>query len=164
MRPTRPLRLVLDTNIVLDLLLFRDPGVTCLAQALDAGFAVGFTNEACLDELQHVLSQPQWGLDVVAQERNLVHYRRLAVPVTDGPESAEPPLPLCADPDDQKFLELARNARADCLVTKDKALLKLRRAKVGLNGFRIVTPADLERVLTGETVRWPNAAERGVSS
>lgn len=52
-------------------------------------------------------------------------------------------LPRCRDPDDQKFLELARDGAADFLVTKDKALLKLRRISRDPGGFRIVTPAAL---------------------
>ena len=46
-------------------------------------------------------------------------------------------LPRCRDGDDQKFLEAARDARAEFLVTKDKALLGLAAP------FRIVTPEGL---------------------
>ena len=56
--------------------------------------------------------------------------------VADG---EAPPLPRCQDRDDQKFLELAARAGADLLVSKDKALLKLRgRTRLG---FEIVKPA-----------------------
>lgn len=48
-------------------------------------------------------------------------------------------LPRCSDPDDQKFLVLADVALADCLLTRDKALLKLGRARYGLP-FRIAQP------------------------
>jgi predicted nucleic acid-binding protein len=34
-------------------------------------------------------------------------------------------LPVCKDRADQKFLEIARDAGASVLITKDKALLKL---------------------------------------
>jgi predicted nucleic acid-binding protein len=49
-------------------------------------------------------------------------------------------LPVCTDRDDQKFLELARDAQADILITKDKALLKLakRLAKAGM--FKVMQP------------------------
>ena len=49
-------------------------------------------------------------------------------------------LPRCSDPDDQKFMELARNARADWLITKDKALLKLGRKTMQVANFGIRTP------------------------
>jgi predicted nucleic acid-binding protein len=38
-------------------------------------------------------------------------------------------LPVCSDKADQKFLELARDAGAEVLITKDKALLKLARRR-----------------------------------
>jgi predicted nucleic acid-binding protein len=36
-------------------------------------------------------------------------------------------VPVCRDPDDQKFLTLAAGAGADCLVTRDRELLRLSR-------------------------------------
>ena len=52
-------------------------------------------------------------------------------------------LPKCSDPDDQKFLELARDCGADYLVTKDKALLALARRKTRPAPCRIVTPVTM---------------------
>jgi len=60
------------------------------------------------------------------------------------PERAR--LPVCRDRDDQKFLELAAAAGADCLVTKDRELLALsrrRKAQVGRSvPFRILHPDE----------------------
>jgi len=58
------------------------------------------------------------------------------------------PSPLaCTDLSDQKFLDLAHTARADWLVTKDKALLKLARRARAL-GLQIVEPgAAMSRAL-----------------
>jgi len=53
---------------------------------------------------------------------------------------ADIPLPLCKDPDDQKFLEIARDAHAECLITKDKALLKLARRTARAGLFTIIPP------------------------
>jgi hypothetical protein len=49
-------------------------------------------------------------------------------------------LPVCTDRDDQKFLEIARDADAQILVTKDKALLKLARKTAQAGMFRIMLP------------------------
>ena len=49
-------------------------------------------------------------------------------------------LPVCSDKDDQKFLEVARDADADILITKDKALLKLARKTAQAGMFRIMVP------------------------
>lgn len=133
------LRLVLDTNVVLDLLHFDDPGVAPIRRALQEGRASCVGNAACRDELAHVLSYPQFKIPEHEARRILDEYAALVRPCTNE-GAALPPLPPCRDPDDQKFLELAQAARADLLVTKDKALLALAR-KSGRLGFRIVPPA-----------------------
>ena len=57
------------------------------------------------------------------------------------------PLPVCGDPDDQKFLELARACGADFLITKDRELLVLARRKIRRAPFGIVTPAQLTAMI-----------------
>jgi predicted nucleic acid-binding protein len=54
-------------------------------------------------------------------------------------------LPRCSDPDDQKFLALAAAAGAAALVSKDRAVLKLRRRCAPW--FRILTPAEAAQTL-----------------
>lgn len=135
------MRLVLDTNTVLDLLYFRDPSVAPIMRALREGKAVCFTDRSCADELARVLAYPQFKLDAREARRLIDAYAALARPSDGHANTGLPPLPVCADPDDQKFLELARAAAADLLVTKDKALLALSRKKHRLSGLRIATPA-----------------------
>jgi predicted nucleic acid-binding protein len=56
-------------------------------------------------------------------------------------------MPRCSDPDDQKFLELAAASRAQLLVSKDRALLKLRRRCASL--FQVLTPVEAVHWLHG---------------
>lgn len=140
----RPARWVLDTNVVLDLLHFRDPRALPLLLALGERRATAFVTQAALCELQRVLGYAQFGLDAAAQRAILQRYRVLAVQVEVAP--GPPGLPRCSDPDDQKFLELAAAIAADTLVTRDRALLKLAR-RAGLD-LRIATPAETVRGLT----------------
>jgi predicted nucleic acid-binding protein len=51
-----------------------------------------------------------------------------------------PPLPRCRDADDQKFLELACAGNASVLLTRDDALLSLRRRTLRAGLFRICSP------------------------
>ncbi len=141
------LHLVLDTNVVLDLLHFDDPAVAPIRRALQAGRAACIGNAACRDELARVLSYPQFKIGDDEARRILDEYATLALPCESG-SAALPPLPQCRDPDDQKFLELAQAAKADLLVTKDKALLALAK-KSGRVGFRIATPAGAAELLEG---------------
>lgn len=135
--------IVLDTNVVLDLLHFNDPAVEPIREALRSGRAACFSNAACREEMAHVLSYPQFKIDNDEARRILDEYAALVQFCND---SASGTLPQCRDPDDQKFLELAQAARANLLVTKDKALLVLAK-KCGRLGFRIATPAGAAALL-----------------
>ncbi len=147
----RKRRLVLDTNIWLDWLVFGDTGVAHLRQLQGAGHVELLTDAACEAELARVLAYPfaKGVLDPSAQAAALAQYRRLTVRVDAAlppPERAR--LPQCRDPDDQKFLELAFVAGADALITKDRALLDIARRKKRQVGrtvsFGILTPQEFE--------------------
>ncbi|MDR2239357.1 MAG: putative toxin-antitoxin system toxin component, PIN family [Zoogloeaceae bacterium] len=145
------LRLALDTNVVLDLLHFSDAAAAPIERALREGRAVCFCDAACREELAQVLSRARFGISGGRIRHILDDYAALAQPCADCSAAAVvaaelPPLPLCRDPDDQKFLELARAARADFLVTKDKALLALAKKSARL-GFRIAAPETVATLL-----------------
>jgi putative PIN family toxin of toxin-antitoxin system len=142
-------RIVLDTNIWLDWLLFQDTGIAHIRQLQEAGHVEILIDAACEAELAEVLARPfaKRTLDAAAQAAALAACRRLTTRVdlrASAPERAR--LPQCRDPDDQKFLELALAAGADVVVTKDKALLDLTRRKKAQVGrtvpFRILHPDD----------------------
>jgi putative PIN family toxin of toxin-antitoxin system len=135
----RSLRVVLDTNVLVSLFVFADSRLVLLRQRLEAGEWRALTSEACLGEFKRVLAYPQFGLGEEAQASALKAYEGLAEQVTELP-AQRAPLPECQDRDDQKFLELARDGGAECLVTSDKALLKLARRGRLAKLFRILTP------------------------
>ena len=133
-------RIVLDTNIWLDWLVFNDLSVLYLKKAVSDGKAQIFIDAACEAELERVLAYDlaRHTLDPAAQAACLAECRRVAQRIdAPAPEAERTLLPRCVDPDDQKFLELALAARADVLITKDHKLLELaRRTKP----FRILKP------------------------
>ena len=134
-------RLVLDTNVVLDLVAFGDPGAAALRSAIEAGRVALLTSPECRAELRRVLAYPKFGLDRAAQEKAGLWFDKHAQ-VVEGP-AATPPLPRCSDPDDQKFLDLAWAGGADFLLTKDRALLALARRVAKLGRFLVSLPTDL---------------------
>ena len=148
-----PLRLVLDTNVWLDWLVFQDPGVAAIKAAVTAGHVEIFISSACVQELERALNyrlQKKF-LDVDAQAACLAECRRVTCKDEGGRmKDEESPLPTCRDPHDQKFLELARDCRADFLVTKDHALLELARRKVRPAPFRIVSPRQIADLLNAQ--------------
>jgi putative PIN family toxin of toxin-antitoxin system len=133
-------RIVLDTNIWLDWLVFKDSSLLYLKKEFSEGRVEILIDAACEAELERVLAYDlaKHTLDAAAQAACLAECRRIVQRVDHAaPEAERKLLPRCADPDDQKFLELALAARADALVTKDHKLLELaRRTKA----FRILNP------------------------
>lgn len=139
------MRLVLDTNIWLDWLVFDDPGIAPLRAAVTRGEAQVFLSAACDAELERVLAYPlqRFTLDPTRQAAALARCRALATRHAHPQDArALDNLPRCADSDDQMFLELARDARADALITKDRALLALAYHHPKRLPFRIITPAQ----------------------
>jgi len=126
---------------VLDLVVFRDPGVESLRAAIEAGRVVAVTSPACLEELRRVLAYPKFGLDDAKQEAAFGWMEAHAQSVDQPP--AQPLLPRCGDADDQKFLDLAWTAKASHLVTKDRALLRLARRVAKFGRFLVSLPTDL---------------------
>jgi predicted nucleic acid-binding protein len=119
------MRLVVDTQVWLDWLVFDDPSVQGVRAALESGRARAFIDDAALAELERVLAYPLGrSVDIAAC---LAACRRMTTRAEGGSEEGFYNLPQCGDPDDQKFLTLAARVRADCLVTRDRELLKLRR-------------------------------------
>jgi len=144
----QPARLVLDTNVSLDLLVFRDPRWSGLLGLLGCGACEALMDEACRHEFARVLGYAQFDLAADRRVRALREFDALHR-VPGCAECREDPvdgLPQCRDADDQKFLELAFRARADVLLSKDKALLKLARRSRRAGLFEILSPrAWLER-------------------
>jgi putative PIN family toxin of toxin-antitoxin system len=155
-RHSEPMHLVLDTNIWLDWLVFMDSGVAPIKDAATQGNAVIFISPACEAELIRVLGYPlsQFTLDTEAQASALSQCRAIAHSVNDAVEAHDiTELPRCEDPDDQMFLELARDCGADALITKDRDLLALATRKVKPLPFRIITPREYANTFAREFAR-----------
>lgn len=135
MRPVHP-RAVIDTNVLLDFWVFDDPASRPLRAAIEGGRVNALRSGDCIDELTTVLLREKFPLANEARFALLRDWDRLATPV----DRIFPAPVACSDVDDQKFLDLAYTARADWLVTKDKALLKLAR-RARRDSLLILAPA-----------------------
>lgn len=140
----KPLRVVLDTNVLVSLYVFADSRFAPLRDCIENGQWCAISSDSCLAEFERVLAYPQFGLTCAVQQAAYSHYvQRITLastlPAVEKTTSAST-LPHCQDPDDQKFLEAARDGSADWLVTSDKALLVLARRDRLRNLFQILTP------------------------
>lgn len=135
-----PERIVLDTNVCLDLFVFRDPRWQELLDAMHSGAVEPVTRADCRTEWQLVLGYRRLGLDEAARAAASAEFDRLISLPELPPEL--PVLPVCKDPDDQKFLEISAASGAACLISKDKALLKLAGKMRRRGGFEILSPTQ----------------------
>jgi putative PIN family toxin of toxin-antitoxin system len=126
----RPL-LVIDTNIVLDLLVFEDLAQATLRDAVQQGQVVWLATQAMRDELARVLVYPQVARRLLARhlpaQEVLVQFdnrSRRVLPAARAPVR-------CRDPDDQIFIDLAVAHRAE-LLSKDAMVLRLRKRLAAL--------------------------------
>jgi putative PIN family toxin of toxin-antitoxin system len=148
------MRLVIDTNIWLDWLVFDDPGIAPVRAAVTRGAAHVLISPACEAELERVLAYPlqRFTLDRAQQATALARCRAIATRHHPPSEAHAPAaLPRCADADDQKFLELARDACAGALITKDRALLVLAYHYPRRMPFQIITPVQFSRATTSQS-------------
>jgi len=127
---------VLDTNVVLDWLVFADAAAVPLAEALQAGTARWLATPAMRLELAHMLAHASLQAWKPDSEQLLSIFDASAELRPEPPPSRL----RCTDPDDQVFIDLALAAGARWLVTRDKALLRLHR-RAGLVGLTICHPA-----------------------
>ena len=140
--PVTALRLVLDTNVVLALWHFHDPALLPLANVLTQPATRLFAREDALQELADVLTRARFALAASAQTALLARYRaRCEILPACAPNAS--PLPRVRDADDQKFLEIARDARATHLVSRDRAVLAAGRQKAAKTLFLTLSPEHL---------------------
>lgn len=140
MTANTPIRLVLDTNVVIDWLVFDDPFMNPLRHGVrDARIQV-LTHPPAVDELKRVLGYPQLKLEPSRQQEIFARYQAQTTVVTMPPGFSIKQLmlpggfPRCRDRDDEPFLALAFHAKADVLSSRDNAVygLKSRAAKFGV--------------------------------
>lgn len=142
----QPRPLVLDTNVVLDLLVFNDPQIAAVRALLEQGAVRWIADAAQRVELQRVLAYPK------IAPRLAFHGLSCAsvLAAFDAGVDYQPEAPairvICKDPDDQHFLALAVQHQA-LLLSKDRAVLTLSKRLAGLGATvgnqLLLAPADV---------------------
>jgi predicted nucleic acid-binding protein len=130
---------ILDTNAVLDWLVFRNPEFEPIAAAIVGGDLRWIATPWMREELDQVLARGH--LDAWLHDRADIdaHWSRHCT-MQQAPAPAGPPGRLrCSDPDDQPFIDLARAAGARWLISRDRAVLKLAR-RLREHGVAVIPP------------------------
>ena len=129
--------LVLDTNVVLDLLVFADPATALLPGLLASGALRWVATADMRSELARVLGYPKVAPRVafygLTPESVLARWDAAVHMVAPAPRTSV----LCTDADDQPFIDLAVQHSA-LLLSKDRAVRKLRK-RLTLLGADVAT-------------------------
>lgn len=135
-------RAVIDTNAVLDWLVFSEPAALALADAVNERRWAWCATPPMLDELRTVLGralperwEPARKLALTRELDRLISW----VPIPDTLSAAA--RLFCRDPADQMFIDLALTCAPSWLITHDRALLALRRQALA-RGVVVATPVQ----------------------
>ena len=139
--PTQqPTPIVLDTNIILDLFVFKNPATISLMQALESGTHQWIATQPMRDELQRVLGYahiaPRLAFHQLTAASILAQFDKFATLKPVAPKATV----TCKDADDQKFIDLAV-AHTSRLLSKDHAVLCMARRLLALG---VIASAAIE--------------------
>lgn len=134
----KPLRIVLDTNILISALLFKGElsGVVTLWKT---GRIIPVVTKETFDEFRAVLEYPKFRLEkeeirVLIEEETLPFFEVVDAQPSRGVS--------CRDPEDEKFLACASAASADFIVSGDKDLCDMG----GRSKCPVITAAKLQEM------------------
>jgi predicted nucleic acid-binding protein len=140
--------IVLDTNILLDILVFDDERAHPLRAALDDNQLDAVATDKTFAEFLDVIGREQFSLNKDQQHLIGEQWKKWARIVSDD-ELCQAPW-KCKDRDDQVFINLAYSLRPSALISKDKQVLKIaKRAikeKVTITSDHLVGMTLLEQI------------------
>jgi putative PIN family toxin of toxin-antitoxin system len=127
-------RIVVDTNCLISRLLLPAsvPG-KAVRKAIDSGLLL--VSEATMNELADVLARPKFDRYISLHDRQ--QFLRLLGRVAEFVHAVYP-VRECRDPQDDKFLAVALNGKADLILTGDNDLRSLNPWR----GIAILSPAE----------------------
>ncbi len=118
--------IVIDTNVVLDLLVFKDPKTADLLAALRSGEVRWIATAAMRDELERVLGYPKLAQRVAYHQCDTPGVLAAMDSLCHTVDSAPKAPVTCPDADDQKFIDLALAHQAQ-LLSKDRHISSMRK-------------------------------------
>ncbi|MGQ0709617.1 MAG: putative toxin-antitoxin system toxin component, PIN family [Rhodoferax sp.] len=118
-----PVRVVLDTNVVLSALVFGGGPSGRVRRAWQQGALLPLASTTTVRELVRVLAYPKFRLSPAEQDELLADY----LPCTETVRIPQPPpkVPACRDALDEPFMHLAVAGGAHALLSGDQDLLAI---------------------------------------
>ena len=116
---------VIDTNVALDMWVFKDTRTEDLKNALDKKTLNWIATKAMREELKRVLDYPHIKFRLLKMQKTLDDVMANFDALVDIKADASKCKFTCKDPDDQKFIDLAVFYSAE-LISKDKCVLTMK--------------------------------------
>ena len=132
-----PMRVVLDTNVLISALVFESKSAVWLRDLWQQAGIIPVVSRETVQELMRVLSYRKFALSEADQNDLLEDYLPYAETIANLKTRAR--IPQCRDPKDEIFLRLAFAAKVDALVTGDDDLL----VPAGESRIPILSPSEL---------------------
>ncbi len=136
-KPSSLMRVILDTNVVMDCLVFQDQKVQPILEAIHDARLKPVIHFETFAELVDVLGRSMFKLTSDQVEEKALQWLALC----EHFEDALPETPYCKDSEDDKFFQLALVSHCPTLVTKDKLVLKARK-RAKRDGISVMTIDD----------------------
>lgn len=120
-----PVLAIFDCNVLLQSAAYRNNRSSACFQLVESGHVRLFVSNSTLEELRDVLNRDyireafRYDDEIVAEFINKVRYLAIIV------EDVQPNISLPRDVDDEQYLNLAIEANAEFIVTRDNDLLDL---------------------------------------
>ncbi len=132
-----PVRVVLDTNVVLSALVFRSGAAGRVRRAWQQGVLLPLASAVTVQELVRVLAYPKFRLSQPDQDELLADY----LPYTETVRIPQPPpkVPACRDVLDEPFMHLSVVGKAQVLVSGNRDLLAIAAEFEQASGCPILT-------------------------
>jgi putative PIN family toxin of toxin-antitoxin system len=132
-----PVRVVLDTNVVLSALVFGGGAAGQVRRAWQQGVLLPLASSVTVQELVRVLAYPKFRLSQTDQDELLADY----LPYTETVRIPQPPpqVPECRDALGAPFMHLAVAGKAQVLVSGDRDLLAIAAEFERASGCPILT-------------------------
>jgi uncharacterized protein len=138
-------RLVIDTNVLVSALIFKDSRHIPLRESWQARRVTPLLTVRTYRELRHVLGYPMFKLEDAQIAAALAQLGPFIEWIEIDTERAAT-LKKCRDRDDQKFLETALCGNADALLSYDREILKMKKHLP----FAVFTPENWNKQLFNE--------------
>ena len=131
----KPVKVVFDTSAYVAALLSKTGGAAAIFEQIIEQRFFNFYTDEILAEVKSVLARPKFCLEKEKQDHFLHLIQESSFEVQQLKDFL---VKQCRDPNDDKFLSLAKQIDADYIISLDDDLLSIKRLGI----TRIVTPGD----------------------